>query len=177
MFHLYLKFIRDFVEEYIRNDVGTIAPVSFVDFLEPNFKSIDRNIIGLSLNKIKNEYISISGSEYIYKDPISFTERKKPASFSLYILFLSFFSGDRFLEGLQYLSSIAKCFLTYNFFSAQNNDIIQKLGIGDFNISQVDDIDMYKNNANYPPSLLYRIWLVHIHPEESKKTIAAITKI
>ena len=70
MFHLYLKFIRDFVEEYIRNDVGTIAPVSFVDFLEPNFKSIDRNIIDLRFNKIKNEYIYISVSEYIYKDPI-----------------------------------------------------------------------------------------------------------
>lgn len=177
MFHLYLKFIRDFVEEYIKNDVGMAVPVSFVDIVGPNFKSVDKNIIGISVNKIKNECISISGSEYVYNNPTSFIERKKPASFSLYIYFISFFSGDRFLEGLQYLSSIVKCFLTYSFFSPQNSNAMSKLGIEDFNISQNDDVEMYKNNINYPPALLYKLWLIHIHPEESNKTIAAITKI
>lgn len=52
-----------------------------------------------------------------------------------------------------------------------------KLGIEDFNISQNDDVEMYKNNMNYPSALLYKLWLIHIHPEESNKTIAAITKI
>ena len=177
MFHLYLKFIRDFVEEYIKKDIGTAVPVSFVDILDHNFKNVDKNAIGLSLNKIKNECISISGSEYVYNNPSSFIERKKPGSFSLYIYFLSFFSGDRFLEGLQYLSSISKCFLTYSFFSQQNNHTMSKLGIEDFNISQADDVEMCKNNMNYPPSLLYKIWLIHIHPEENSKTISAITKI
>ena len=140
--------------------------------------NIPANTIGLNIVKIKSEDISISGKEYIYQAD-SFFERKKPANFYLYIFFHSFFQKDMYLDGLECLAGIAKCFLSYGYFSAQGQKEMIQLGLDDFNIFIEEEGSSLGDNItkNYYPSLLYKVGLIHIHPERTKGTIAAVTKI
>ena len=161
------KFLKDkFEKENLIKIVNNIDIFNnFNNKINSDSNSLE-NYLLINLIDIKSEDINMN-QHYYEPNGDGYIKKKKPLNLNLFCYIHSTFCDNRFIEGLEYLSTIISYFHTNTNFTYDNTIEIGDFNLSEFNVSLINDTTNYfsKLKIPYMPTILLKIGLIPIYAE------------